>query len=132
MSEILDGVGAVLQAAGVGTLGTNLFLSRQPDTPDACVTVVESGAGVNIYTHGVIGNALTMTNIQVTARAAREDYQSARSTITSVISALEAVAETTASSVRLLRVESLGRPIPMGYDGNDRPEIAMNFTVTHA
>jgi hypothetical protein len=132
MSEILDGIGSVLQSAGVGTLGTNLFLSRQPESPDACVTVIESGAGVNLYTHGIVGNALTMTNIQVTARAAREDYQAARTKITAVIAALEAVAETTADGVRLLRVESLGRPIPMGYDGNDRPEIAMNFTVTHA
>lgn len=132
MSEILDGVGAVLQAAGIGTLGTDLFLSRQPTSPDACVSVVESGAGVNLYTHGVVGNALTMTNIQVTARAGREDYQAARAKISAAIGALEAVSETTASGVRILRVESLGRPIPLGYDNNDRPEITMNFTVTHA
>ena len=132
MSEILDGVGSVLQTASIGTLGTTIFLSRQPDTPDACVTVLESGAGVNLYTHGITGPALAMTNIQVLVRAGREDYEAARTKVTSVINALEAVAETTASGIRMLRIESLGRPIPMGYDQTDRPEIAMNFTVTHA
>lgn len=132
MSEILDGVGAVLQSASIGTLGTTIFLSRQPDTPDACITVLESGAGVNLYTHGITGNALTQTNVQIMVRAAREDYQAARSKVSDCITALEAIAEVVASGVRLLRIESLGRPIPMGYDGSDRPEIAMNFTVTHA
>lgn len=132
MSEILYAVGTVLQSAGVGTLASTLFLSRSPETPDACVTVYESGAGSVIYTHGSSGAALYRTNVQVVARAAREDYPAARSKITAVVAALEAVNETTADSVRLLRVEQIGRPVPMGYDDNDRPRVAMNFTVTHA
>lgn len=132
MSEILDAIGSVLQTAAVGTLGTNLFLSRMPETPDAAVAAYESGAGYPIYTQGTVGAALAVTNIQIVARASREDYQSARTKISAVIAALEAVNETTASGVRLLRVEQSGRPIPLGYDDNDRPEIAMNFSVTHA
>jgi hypothetical protein len=131
MAEILDAIGSVLQTAGIGTSGTNLFLSRSPDTPDACVVVYESGAGSVMYTQGTSGPALYKTNIQVVARAAREDYPTARTKISAVATALEAVNETTASGIRLLRAEQLGRPIPMGYDGNDRPEIALNFTVTH-
>jgi hypothetical protein len=131
MSEILDAVGSVLETAGVGTLGTSIFLSRSPDTPDACVVVYESGAGYPIYTHGTTGSALLVTNVQVIARAGREDYQAARTKITAVITAMEAVSNTVASGVTLLRAEQLNRPLPMGYDDNDRPEIAMNFTVTH-
>lgn len=131
MSEILDAVGTVLQTAGIGTLGTTIFLSRSPDTPDACVVVHESGAGYPIYTHGSSGSALLVTNVQVIARAGREDYQAARTKITAVITAMEAIANTTASGVTLLRAEQLNRPQPLGYDDNDRPRISMNFTVTH-
>ena len=132
MSEILDAIGSVLQTAGVGTLGTNLFLSRSPDTPDACVTIYESGTGYPIYTHGTTGAALSVTNVQVMSRGAREDYETARTKITTVTTALEAVKETTASGIRLLRIEQLGRPVPLGYDDSDRPTIAMTYSVTHA
>lgn len=131
MAEILDALGTVLQDAAVGTKGTNLFLSRRPETPDACVTVYESGAGIPIYTHGTTGAALYQTNVQVVARAAREDYPAARTKITSVVTAFEAIADSTKDGIRLLRIEQLGRPNPLGYDENDRPLIAMNFTVTH-
>ena len=131
MSEILDAVGSILQTAGVGTAGTDLFLSRRPETPDVCVTVYESGTGYPIYTHGANGAALYSTNIQVTARAEREDYPAARTKITAVITAMEAVRDSTISGITILRIEQFGRPIPMGYDGNDRPTVAMNFSVTH-
>ena len=132
MSEILDAIGSVLQTASVGTLGSTLFLSRMPETPDVAVAAYESGAGFPIYTQGITGAALNVTNVQIVARAGREDYVSARTKISSVISALEAINESTVSGIRLLRIEQVGRPIPLGYDDNDRPEISMNFSVTHA
>jgi hypothetical protein len=131
MTEILDVIGGRLAAANVGSLGSTLFLSRMPDTPDACVTVYESGTGYPLYTLGVGGPPVVVTNVQVVARAVREDYPAARTKITAVVAALEAVADGTYDGVRVLRVEQSGRPIPMGYDDNDRPRVAMNFAVTH-
>ena len=132
MSEILDAVGTVLQTAGVGTLGSTIFLSRSPSTPDACVTIYETGAGFPVYTQGSSGSArLVVSNIQVVARGVREDYQGARSKISAVITAMEAINETTASGIRLLRAERLGSIAPLGFDDNDRPRVAMTFTVTH-
>lgn len=132
MAEILDAVGSVLQTASVGTLGTNLFLSRMPDSPEACVAVYESGAGTNMYVGGsTVGPALSVTNIQVVARGVREDYENPRLKIEAVITALETVQDQTISGFRILRAESFGRPVPLGYDENERPRIAMNFSVTH-
>lgn len=131
MSEILDVIGLALQNASVGVLGTNLFLSRAPSTPDAIVTVYETGAGFPIYTQGHAGAALTVANIQMVARAAREDYQTARSKIGDVIDAMEAVNDATISGVRVLRVEQVGTPSPLGLDDNDRPRVSMTFSVTY-
>ena len=128
---LLDALGTVLQSASVGTLATSIFLSRRPETPDSLVTVFESGAGEAIYTHRSAGAVLHKTNVQVVARADREDYPAARTKIAAVVAAFEAVDELTTDGVRLLRIEQLGQPVPMGYDENDRPMVAMNFTVTH-
>jgi hypothetical protein len=132
MSEILDVMGTVLQSAGVGTLGSTIFLSRSPSTPDACVTLYETGAGYPIYTQGSTSGArLTVANIQTVARAGREDYQAARTKISGIVSAFEAVADSTVLSVNLLRIEQVGTPTPLGLDDNDRPRVAMTFTVTY-
>jgi hypothetical protein len=131
MSTVLDAVGSVLQAAGVGTLATNIFLSRMPDTPEANVTVYETGAGYPIYTQGTTGPALMVTNIQIIARAGREDYQAARNKISAAMTAMEAINETTAASVRLLRAEQVSTIVPLGFDDNERQRISVTFAVTH-
>lgn len=132
MSEILDVVGSALQTAGVGTLGSTIFLSRAPASPDALVTIYETGAGYPLYTQGsTSGAALIVANIQVVARAAREDYQAARTKITDATTALEALNDSTISGIRILRVEQVGTPTPLGLDDNDRPRVAMTYTVTY-
>ncbi len=131
MASILDVVGSVLQTAGVGTLGTTLFLSRSPASPDACVTVLETGSGAPTYTFRSSGAALTTTNVQVVARAALEDYPAARTKIESAVAAMEAVNDISVSGTRLLRAELVGQPTPLGPDGNERPRIAATFAVLH-
>lgn len=132
MSEILDAVGTALQSAAVGTLGTSLYLSRMPASPDAAVTVYETGAGYPLYVQGsTSGAALIVANIQVVARGAREDYQAARTKIAAVTAALEALSESTISGIRILRVEQVGTPSPLGLDDNDRPRVSMTYTVTY-
>lgn len=132
MSEILDAIGSALQTAGVGTLGSSIFLSRSPASPDAVVTIYETGAGYPLYTQGsTVGAALTVANIQVVARGAREDYQAARTKITATTAALEALSNSTISDILILRVEQVGTPSPLGLDDNDRPRVAMTYTVTY-
>ena len=132
MSEILDVIGSALQTAGVGTLGSTIFLSRSPASPDAVVTIYETGAGYPLYTQwNTSGAALIVANIQVVARATREDYQAARSKITDAIAALEALSNSTISGIVILRVEQVGTPSPLGLDDNDRPRVAMTFAVAY-
>jgi hypothetical protein len=39
----IEQVATYLQAGGIGTLGTNLFISNLPDSVDACVAVFDTG-----------------------------------------------------------------------------------------
>lgn len=132
MSEILDAIGTALENAGVGTLGSTLFLSRQPPSPDAMVTVYETGAGYAIYTFGgAPGPRLSVSNIQVVARASREDYPAARTALATAVDALEALSESTIDGIRILRAEQIGSASPLGLDDNDRPRIAQTLSVTY-
>lgn len=40
---LADAVSAILQSAGVGTEGTDLFIGRLPETPASAVAVIETG-----------------------------------------------------------------------------------------
>ena len=43
MSSPAADIAGLLQTAGVGTLGSTIFIGRQPDSPDACITVFDIG-----------------------------------------------------------------------------------------
>ena len=131
MTGILDAVGEVLETAEVGTLGVDLFLSRSPEAPDECLVVLETGSGTHQYTFRGSGAALVTTNVQLMARAGREDYPAARSAVDIAVAAMEEIDEVTVDGLRLLRAEQVGVAVPLGLDGNDRPRITVTFAVTH-
>jgi hypothetical protein len=69
---ILDALGAYLQTQGQGTLATDIFLARMPDTPDACVTLYENqGVGPD-HTFGSSVKAIDHQRVRIYCRAARK------------------------------------------------------------
>lgn len=132
MSELLDAVGGALDDASIGVLGTDIFLSRSPVTPDECFVVYETGAGYPIYTQGSTNTArLNVANVQVVCRAAREDYETARTNLSGVVTALESLTESTIDGIRVLRIEQIGSVSSLGFDDNERPRVAATFSVTY-
>jgi hypothetical protein len=126
---ILDSLGAYLQAQGQGTLATNIFLSRAPDTPDACVTLYESDGGGPDHTFGAGVYAIDHQRIRVICRAARNDYPAARSKAEAVRGVLGAVRNTTLSGVKILTILATSEIYPLTRDGDDRTLIGCDFTV---
>lgn len=124
---LLDVVGQILEDAGIGTLATDLFLSRMPDAPDVCWTVYEfesldpdepfSGFGID------------RPGLQVVTRAAREDYPTARDNLILARDVLADIAEYESGTNILHRVRPLGSVIPLEFDINLRPRLALNFQV---
>lgn len=132
MSELLDAIGGALDDASVGVLGTDLFLSRAPSTPDECLIVYETGAGYPIYTQGSVNTArLNVANVQVVSRGTREDYETARANVSAAIAALEGLADSTIDGIRVLRCELVGSVSSLGFDDNERPRVAATLSVTY-
>lgn len=126
---ILDALGTYLQAQGQGTLATNIFLARAPDTPDACVTLYESAGGGPDHTFGAGVYAIDHQRIRVVCRATRNDYPAARDKAVAVRAVLGAIRDTTLSSVKILTMLATSEVYPLSRDGDDRALIGCDYTV---
>lgn len=127
MATILEAVGDYLVTHGQGTLGTNLFLTVMPETPDVCIAVYENAGNRPSMTMGSAPWAIDRPLIQVICRGSRSDYPSARDKAESIRALLGAVTDQTISGINIMRMESQGSVIPMGEDENQRPMVSINF-----
>ncbi len=124
-NTILEAIGNYLVAQGQGTLGTNLFLSRMPETPDACICIYEGEGGLPEFTMG--NTILDNPAIQIIVRGTREDYVTTRDKAQTIRLLLSQLANQTLSGVTVLRVSPIGSVLPMGLDKNDRPMVSTNY-----
>ena len=124
---ILEALGDYLQTNTIGTLGTNIFLSKMPASPDYCITLYEYEGMAPKESFGGNPYDVDMPRIQVVVRGARDDYPTARDAVNTIRGLLADITDVTISSTKVLRVASLGAFIPLGLDDKDRPRIAANF-----
>lgn len=124
---ILEALGDYLQTNSIGTLGTNIFLGKMPESPDYCVCLYEYEGMAPMQSFGGNPYDVDMPRIQVVVRGARDDYPTARDGAKSIKDILSDITDVTISSTKVLRVASLGSTIPLGLDDKDRPRIAANF-----
>ncbi|CAB4144745.1 hypothetical protein UFOVP1296_32 [uncultured Caudovirales phage] len=125
---LLDALGAHLQTSGVGTLATDIFLSVMPDSPDACILIVEDNGVGPMQTFGATAYSLERPRIRVFCRAARNDYPAARAKAVLVRAALGAIRNQTISGVAFLSVMPTSDFYSVGRDGDDRPVIGVDFS----
>lgn len=124
---LLDSLGLKLQNAGVATLGTNLWLAQIQDTPDASVVLMEQKGSLDqVFGASVAG--MYRHSVMAVARAARNDYPSARTLIGNVQATLGAIRNETISGVAFMSVLDATGLFPAGYDGEERPLMACEFT----
>lgn len=129
-NTILEAVGNKLATDGLGTLGTNIFLSLMPDTPDLCTAVYEYSGLTPIDTFGASVNIqLDRPSIQVMTRAGRNDYVAARDRAVNVRNALAKVSNSNLSGIQILRIAPLSAINAIGLDEKDRPLVTVSFTV---
>lgn len=126
---VLDALGAHLQTAGIGTLGTDLFLAQLQDGPDVAVALYEATAAGPLHTFGAAVSAGEQPRIRVVCRAGRNDYPTARAKAETVRASLGAIRAQTISGVTFACVMDTSGVYPMGYDKEERPLIAVDFAA---
>ena len=119
---MLSDIGNYLQAQGIGTLGTNIFLGLMPDQPDNCVALFEyAGSPPDLHWEG------EYPGLQVRVR--NKGYAAARTKIGEVMEKLHGLHEKTLSGTRYLLIKARGSPEVLKRDANNRVELFVNFEI---
>jgi hypothetical protein len=110
--------------AGIGTFGTDLFVSKEPESPNACVTVYDTGGfdAEAAYTYD-------RPTVQVRVRGDKQDYSDAFTKAQSVRDELHGKYNETINGTRYVGIWIQGDIFTLGYDANDRPILAVNFRM---
>lgn len=109
------------------TLGTNLFLSLMPESPDNCVALLEEGGVEPLYTQG--SNHLPVIEqpqLQIIVR--NFSYETGRA-LAEQLYRLLSLANTSINGVQYLRIAPISSPFIIERDSAKRPVISCNFHV---
>lgn len=131
---LLDDLGAYLDVQTVGTadliLGSNLFLSNLPDSPDTCVTIYHTG-GTNLgETFGDGKPLMEEATVQVVARA--DSFSTAEALARDIYGLLAALIQESINGVLYHRVAPRQAPFPLERDDQNRMLFVCNYDVTRA
>ena len=119
---MLSDIGNYLQAQGIGTLGTNIFLGLMPDQPDNCVALFEyAGSPPDLHWEG------EYPGLQVRVR--NKGYAAAREKIEEVVTELHGAHELTLNGTRYRVIKVRGSPEVLKRDANNRVELFVNFEI---
>lgn len=127
---ILDDLAALIQEAGIGTTGTDLFLAQSPVSPDTVTVVREYGGSGPEYLY--LGPEPTQELIRCQIECRAPSYVAARSRIERTARALGAVRERVVNGTRYHRITPLGAAVPLGNDESQRSRVVQSFEAAKA
>lgn len=128
MATILEALGAYIDAnRGDLTIATNLFLSKMPDTPDVCVCIYENQGSGPLMTFGATAIQVDRPSVQISVRAARDDYATARDLAQALRTLVSGITNVSSSGVTIIRVEPTGSFYPLSVDQLERPRVVFNL-----
>jgi hypothetical protein len=119
----------LLSAANVGTYtgttsGGTIFLAKEPETPDKCITLYNSA--------GFTPNpkwAVDFPSVQVRVRGSKNAYVASRAFAQSAKDALLGVTSQAVTGGRLVSVTMMGDLMDLPFDQSNRPLHVINFNL---
>lgn len=121
--DVKDLLVAASSAIGLD-FGIDLFCFLQPDEPDLCATIKDSG-GFDPDPQF----RYDRPTIQVLVRGNRNEYQEAYTVAETIKEFLRQTADETVNGTRYVGFWVLADIFPLGWDEKGRPEFTINFRV---
>lgn len=113
-------------ASGTGlTEATNLFYNKMPDTPDAVVSVHDTGGGAPSSS----AEKLEYPTVQVLIRGAKMGYDTGYATAEDVKNALHKLVKQTINSTTYISIWATTDIFFLENDSDDRPIFSINFRI---
>jgi hypothetical protein len=125
---ILDEIGSFLAAEGVATVGTTLFKSLLPDSPDTAMALFETGGLSGQYVLGGLPVDTERPGLQILCRA--NDYSTARQHAENAYRALDSVNDQALSGVHYHWIQPQQPPFSLGQDERGRLLVAFNVIAS--
>jgi hypothetical protein len=128
MATVLEALGAYIDTARTDlTIGTNLFLSKMPESPDLCVCVYEYQGFGPMMTFGSKAIQIDRPAVQIAVRAGRDNYVAARNLAVALRTLVCGIVEVSSSGVQIVRVEPAGSIYSLSSDDLERPRVIFNL-----
>lgn len=127
---LLDAIAAHLQTSGIGTVGTDIFKTQLPDSPDFCIGVFEYAGRPSDKAFGttvLIENARFQILVRSSRQGVTNAYTTARNKAESIYTLLDGAGPITLSGTVYLYIEALQPPFFLQMDDNDRSLVVTNF-----
>ncbi|SMB97778.1 hypothetical protein SAMN00808754_1941 [Thermanaeromonas toyohensis ToBE] len=119
---LLNDIAAYLQANGVGTVGTDIFLGQLPATPDNVAALFEyAGEPPDLHSN------VEYPGLQVLVR--NKNYAAGRQKIEQIRNVLHGLTETIVNGRRYLLIRARQSPEALPRDENGRAIFVCNFRV---
>lgn len=108
------------------TFGTNLFIAKQPDSPDQCTTLFDvPGEPDEILCSGTYNYEYPKLIVRVRSHS----YQDAYSLIQDIKDTLHGLNGETINGTKYLLVQTEIPPYNSGWDENNRVELEASFAI---
>ena len=110
------------------TIDTNLFVSRLPDAPDACVALLEGSGAQPVLNMDALAK---VDNPTVQVRVRDVSYPAGYAMVMSVFKTLHGLAETTLTpgTAYVKAIWAMQSPVHIGRDEKERHEWSLNLRV---
>jgi len=124
--DIKDMLDSTSSGAGIGVFGTTLFVSREPTTPDFCMTIYDTGGEAPEE-----DKTLEFENpsIMIRVRGSRGGYVAAMSKAFEIQTELHGKTNSSWNGTRYIWIFAKQSPYLIEYDDNDRPIIVQNYRI---
>ncbi len=106
--------------------GTDLFIGREPTTPDECATIFDTSGRENQVTLGMEGNYY-YPSIQIRVRS--NDYRDGWDLIQNIMISLHGRGQETWNGTLYSIIKQTSGPALLDWDDNNRPRFVVNFDL---
>jgi len=117
---LADDIASYLQTAGIGTVGTSIFIGHMPDAPTNCLALYQY-AGEPPLAVGEIESP------RLTVRVRNATYLNGQNKARDVLKALHTLGEVTINAHRYLYIRAAGSIAQLGKDHEGRALFTIDF-----
>jgi hypothetical protein len=109
------------------TFKVDLFIGKEPATPDNCVTIYDTPSFPPQMTIEGEGSSYYRSSVQIRVR--NNSYDDGMALAINIMQSLHERAQETWNGTLYTVVQALGEPALLAWDGNDRALIVNNYNL---